>query len=397
MSTVAKRQPRRSKSLIASQTASDAGLRYMTDRGPGIRRLRRGRGFRYVDAHGEPLDNPDDLARIKSLVIPPAWENVWICPSPIGHIQATGYDKRGRKQYRYHARWRAVRDEAKYDRVMAFGRALPKIRERTERDLARPGLPRAKVLATVVQLLDRSLIRVGNDEYARTNHSYGLTTMRDKHVALDGGTIRFAFDGKSRVHHTIDVRDRQLARIVARCQELPGQELFQYIDDAGVVQDIDSADVNDYIHAVAGSEFTAKDFRTWAGTVLATMALQEFAAFDSQVQAKKNLVRAIAHVAQRLGNTPTVCRKCYIHPAVLAAYLDGSMIEALRHRTEQAIDESLGDLRPEEAMVLVLLQRRLAREDDANSRRRPRASATRKGTRVVHRSSRRASTRKRVG
>jgi DNA topoisomerase-1 len=354
----------------APEAARAAGLRYATDTRQGIIRKRSGKSFRYLAPDGKPIRNPETLARIKSLVIPPAWTDVWICPSPLGHVQATGRDEKGRKQYRYHPRWRAVRDAAKYDRMMAFGRALPTIRERTGRDLALPGLPRRKVLAAVVRLLERSLIRVGNDEYAKANRSFGLTTMRDRHVEIDGATIRFEFRGKSGIHHEIDIDDRRLARVVKRCQELPGQELFQYVDEDGKVQDIDSADVNEYLREITDQDFTAKDFRTWAGTVLAAMALQEFEAFDSQAQAKKNIVRAIERVAERLGNTPTVCRKCYVHPAVLDSYLDGSMIASLRQRAEQQMEESLGNLRPEEAAVMALLQNRLAREGEARSRKR---------------------------
>jgi DNA topoisomerase-1 len=358
----------------ASSTPSDptlvaksAGLRYATDDRPGIRRVRSGRGFRYIDADGHAIQDREVLRRIKGLAIPPAWEHVWICPSPLGHIQATGRDEKGRKQYRYHPRWREIRDSAKYDRMMAFGRSLSRIRESINRDLAAPGLSRHKVLAVVVQLLERSLIRVGNDEYARNNHSFGLTTMRDRHVALNGSIIEFQFRGKSGIRHKIALHDRRLARIVRRCQELPGQELFQYVDEDGTIQDVDSADVNEYLREITGSDFTAKDFRTWAGTVLAAMALQEFESFDSKAQAKKNVVRAIERVAERLGNTPTVCRKCYIHPALLDAYQDGSMIEVLRQRADQELVESLGDLRAEEAAVMALLQNRLAREDQAHT------------------------------
>ena len=254
--------------------------------------------------------------------------------------------------------------------MMAFGRALPQVREQTDRDLALAGLPRPKVLAAVIRLLERSLIRVGNDEYARSNHSYGLTTMHNGHVALDGGTIQFEFRGKSGIRHKIDLHDRRLARIVERCQELPGQELFEYVAEDGATRDVNSADVNEYLRAMTGCDFTAKDFRTWAGTVLAAMALQEFETFDSQAQAKKNIVRAIERVAERLGNTPTVCRKCYIHPAVIESYLDGSMIEVLRQRADQEMEESLGHLKPEEAAVLALLQHRLAREDEHVRKRR---------------------------
>jgi DNA topoisomerase-1 len=372
MSTTTVRRSHRATESDPAGAAKAAGLRYATDDRPGIQRKRAGKAFRYVGPDGQAVHDRETLARIKSLVIPPAWEQVWICPSPLGHIQATGRDEKGRKQYRYHPRWRAVRDGAKYDRMTAFGRALPGIRERTGRDLALPGLPRRKVLAAVVRLLERSLIRVGNDEYAKSNHSFGLTTMRDEHVALDGATVRFEFRGKSGIHHEIDIHDRRLARIVKRCQELPGQELFQYVDEDGKPQDVDSADVNEYLREVTGCDFTAKDFRTWAGTVLAAMALQEFETFDSQAQAKKNVVQAIKRVAERLGNTPTVCRKCYVHPAVLDAYLDGSMIETLRQRADQEMEESLGDLKPEEAAVMALLQNRLAREDETRTTRRSR-------------------------
>jgi DNA topoisomerase I len=357
-----------------TQAAKAAGLRYATDKRPGIQRKRAGKAFRYNALDGQSIRDPEILARIRSLAIPPAWEEVWICPSPLGHIQATGRDEKGRKQYRYHPRWREVRDGAKYDRMMAFGRTLPQLREQTDRDLALPGLPRRKVVAAIVQLLEQSLIRVGNDEYAKANHSFGLTTMFDKHVALDGASIQFKFRGKSGIRHKIDIRDRRLARIVKRCQELPGQELFQYIDEDGATQDIDSSDINDYLREMTGQDFTAKDFRTWAGTVLAAMALQEFEAFDSQAQARKNVVRAIESVAERLGNTPTVCRKCYVHPALLDAYQDGSMIEAVRQRADQEMEKSLGNLKPEEAAVMALLQNRLAREDKSRANRRSRSA-----------------------
>jgi DNA topoisomerase-1 len=355
--------------------AKAAGLRYATDKRAGIQRKRAGKAFRYIALDGQTIRDQEILARIRSLAIPPAWEDVWICPSPLGHIQATGRDEKGRKQYRYHPRWREVRDGAKYDRMMAFGRTLPRLREQTDRDLALPGLPRRKVVAAIVQLLEQSLIRVGNDEYAKANHSFGLTTMFNKHVALDGSSIQFKFRGKSGIRHKIEIRDRRLARIVKRCQELPGQELFQYIDEDGATQDIDSSDINDYLRETTGQDFTAKDFRTWAGTVLAAMALQEFEAFDSQAQAKKNVVRAIESVAERLGNTPTVCRKCYVHPAILDAYQDGSMIEALRQRADQEMEKSLGHLKPEEAAVMALLQNRLAREDTSRASKRSRSAS----------------------
>ena len=340
-------------------SAKAAGLRYVSDATPGFARRPKGKSFTHLGLDRETIRDPDDLARIKSLAIPPAWTEVWICSRADGHLQATGRDARGRKQYRYHPRWRTVRDESKYDRMMAFAGALPAIRKRTDADLARPGLPREKVLAAVVRLLETTLIRVGNEAYARSNKSFGLTTMRDRHVRVGKKDVRFEFRGKSGVKHEIDLADPRLARIVGRCRDLPGQELFQYLDEGGHPRAIDSAEVNAYLQEAAGREFTAKDFRTWAGTVLASLALREFEAFDSDAQAKKNVLRAIEHVAERLGNTPSVCRKCYIHPEVIEAYLDGSMLRTLRQRAEGEIKDGLARLRPEEAAVVALLQQRL--------------------------------------
>lgn len=340
-------------------SARSAGLRYVSDDGPGLRRRRASRSFRYVDARGRPVRDPETLRRIKRLAIPPAWSDVWICPDPDGHIQATGRDARGRKQYRYHPRWRATRDDSKYHRMIAFAHALPAIRARVAADLGRPGLPREKVLAAVVRLLEATMIRVGNAEYSRANGSFGLTTLRDRHATIDGPELRFRFRGKSGIRHEVGLRDRRLARVVARCRDLPGQELFQYLDDDGRVHDVHSDDVNDYLRALGGQDFTAKDFRTWSGTVLAALALQEFEAFDSQAQARKNVVRAIEAVARRLGNTPSVCRKCYVHPAILESYLDGSMLRAARQEADRTLAEDLHDLQPEEAAVLALIRRRL--------------------------------------
>lgn len=345
-------------------SARSAGLRYVSDRRPGIRRRRAGTHFSYIGLDGTPIRDSQELARIKSLGIPPAWTDVWICPHPQGHLQVTGRDAKRRKQYRYHPRWREAREETKYDRMIAFGQALPRIRARVERDLALPGLPHRKVLATIVRLLETTLIRVGNQEYARENKSFGLTTMRDRHVNVEGATMRFSFRGKSGVQHQIGSQDRRLAHIVARCQALPGQELFQYLDNAGKRQTVDSADVNDYLREIGGQDFTAKDFRTWAGTVLATLALQEFEAVDAADEAKANVVRAIEQVAARLGNTPAVCRKCYIHPAVIESYLDGTMPRTVAQQARQELAESLADLQPEEATVLTLLRQRLDREAD---------------------------------
>lgn len=348
-----------------ADSARACGLRYVTDSNHGIRRARAGRGFSYRGPDGKVIHDRHELARIRRLVIPPAWSDVWICPDPQGHIQATGRDDRGRKQYRYHLRYRATRDETKYGRMVAFAEALPRIRARTNRDLKRRGLSRKKVLATVVRLLEATLIRVGNEEYARQNGSYGLTTLRDRHVEVDGPTVRFAFRGKSGVKHRVDVRDRRLARIVEHCRDLPGYELFQYVDDDGERRSVKSEDINDYLRSITRQDFTAKDFRTWAGTVLAASALEELRAFDSHAQAKKNIVRAIEDVAKRLGNTTAVCRKCYVHPAILDAYLDGSLVHTLRRRVEKEMVESLGELRPEEAAVLALLQQRLKRDEQA--------------------------------
>jgi DNA topoisomerase-1 len=339
------------------ESAKAAGLRYVTDERPGIARKRVGRGFSYVGPDGKPVRDGDELKRIKSLGIPPAWTEVWICPVANGHMQATGRDAKGRKQYRYHPRWREVRDETKYGRMVAFGEALPAIRKRVERDMSLAGLPREKVLATVVRLLDTTLIRVGNEEYARENRSFGLTTMRTRHVDVSGSRLRFEFRGKSGKRHLIELRDRRLAGMVRRLQELPGQELFQYVDDDGERRAIDSQDVNDYLREIAGDEFTAKDFRTWAGTVLAAMALREFEAFDSEAQARKNVVRAIESVAERLGNTTAICRRCYVHPAVLDAYLDGSLPDTLKQQAERGKAGSPQKLRNEEAAVLMFLER----------------------------------------
>lgn len=344
------------------QTAKSAGLRYVSDESPGVRREGEAPNFRYLDPAGRAVSEPSELARIKSLAIPPAWTEVWICPHRNGHLQATGRDARGRKQYRYHKRWRESRDETKYSRMIAFAAALPRIRAHIARDLKKPELSRERVLATVVRLLEASLIRVGNDEYARDNRSYGLTTLKDKHVKVRGGTLRFEFRGKSGKTHCVDIEDRQLAAQVKKCQDLPGQELFQYLDEQGVRQDVTSDDVNNYLREASSADFTAKDFRTWAGTVLAAMALRELEKFDNKTQAKKNVVQAIENVAKRLGNTAAVCRKCYVHPAIIDAYLDGAVVQTLRQKAEREIARGIRKLKPEEAAVLALLQQRLAQQ-----------------------------------
>jgi DNA topoisomerase-1 len=342
--------------------AKAAGLRYVLDDRPGIRREPDKDGFRYLDARGDAIDDEATLKRIKSLAIPPAWTGVWICPQANGHLQATGRDARGRKQYRYHPKWREVRDEVKYERMIKFGKALPQIRKEVDRALGLPGLPREKVLATIVYLLEATMMRIGNDEYARENKSYGLTTLRNRHVKIDGGEVEFRFRGKSGVYHKVKVRDRRLARIIQRSRDLPGQDLFEYLDDEDQPHTINSSDVNDYLREITGEDYTAKDFRTWSGTVLAAIALQEFEKFDSEAQAKKNIVRAIETVAEKLGNTPSVCRKCYVHPAVLDSYMDGTMVEGLLARAEEKLAEDLHELEPEEAAVLAMLQQRLARD-----------------------------------
>jgi DNA topoisomerase-1 len=345
---------------LPEQSARAAGLHYVDDTKPGIRRLRRGSSFYYVGANGRLIRNQDELRRIRSLVIPPAWTNVWVCPDPRGHLQATGRDARGRKQYRYHAKWREVRDETKYHRMISFAQALPAIRRRTAADLKHPGLSRRKVLAAVVQLLEKTLIRVGNDEYAKENQSFGLTTMRDGHVAVNGARVRFAFRGKSGVEHDIDLNDRRLARTIKACRDIPGYDLFQYYDADGGRHAIGSGDVNAYLKEIAREDFTSKDFRTWAGTVLAAQLLKELRTFTSDTQAKRNIVAAVESVAKRLGNTRAVCRKCYIHPAVIDAYLDGSMLKSVAQRARRVAREA--GLSEGEAGVLDLLQRRLAKE-----------------------------------
>lgn len=347
--------------VFASVTAKQTRLRYSTDEKPGIRRKKRGTGFYFVAPDGRKITDLETLKRIKHLVIPPAWTDVWICPFENGHIQATGRDNRGRKQYRYHERWREQRDETKFARMLKFAHVLPKIRRRVRHDLRQRGMPREKVLATIVRLLESTLIRVGNDEYARDNHSYGLTTMRNRHVAVRGKKLCFTFRGKAGKQHEISLYDRQLARIVKRCQEMAGQELFVYEDEAGAVRDVCSQDVNEYLRAITGDDFTAKDFRTWAGTVLAAVALREFAAATHQTPLKKNIVRAIQAVARVLGNTPTVCRKCYIHPAILDSYLSGNTIAEIQQRNGGKVRRGIFHLSSAESAVLVLLQSRLKR------------------------------------
>lgn len=342
--------------LVEGKRAAQAvGLIYASDEQPGLRRKGCGRGFRYLDADGRPVRDPKTLKRIRSLAIPPAWTEVWICPRPEGHIQATGRDGKGRKQYRYHPDFRAVREDGKYEHMLDFADALPKIRETVAKHMARRDLSRECVLATVVHLLETTLIRVGNGEYAKQNKSYGLTTLRGPHVKIEGSAIRFQFLGKSGKTWRLQVDDRRVARIVRACQELPGQQLFQYLDAESNRQGVTSSDVNDFLREIAGRDVTAKDFRTWAGTVLAAVALQEFSAIDSQAKAKRNLKAAIESVAARLGNTVTICRKCYIHPEIINGYMAGDLDVEGAARYERKPQ----GLRPEEAAVLAVLKRRL--------------------------------------
>ena len=338
------------------ESAKAAGLRYVSDDAPGIKRRKAGRGFVYIGATGKVIRDVDEIRRIRSLAIPPAWRDVWICPIANGHLQATGRDAKGRKQHRYHPRWREIRDQTKYDKLLAFAKRLPAIRRQMEKDLALRGLPRAKILATVVRLLETGMIRVGNEEYARQNNSFGVATLRARHVNVSGPNIQFEFRGKSGVQHTFDLSDRRLAKIIKQCQELPGHELFQYIDDHGERCTIGSADVNDYLRAIAGDDFSSKDFRTWAGTVLAARALTALGSVTSKAT-KKNIARAIESVARQLGNTVAVCRKCYIHPAVVEAYLSGSLMDIFKRGQGRAGAIRRSELKEEEAAVMALLGR----------------------------------------
>lgn len=350
-----------SRSIVdPCDAAAQAGLRYVNDQEPGIGRRRAGKGFAYRMPTGELLQDEAALRRMRSIAIPPAWKDVWICVHPRGHVQATGRDARGRKQYCYHPQFREIRESAKFEHVVGFGQLLPTIRAKVAEHMALPGLPREKVLATVVHLLETTLIRIGNDEYSKQNGSYGLTTLRRKHVKVDGSELRFRFIGKGGKVWRLNVRNRRVAKIIKACQELPGQDLLQYIDEAGERQDVTSSDVNTYLKEITGQDISAKDFRTWAGTVLAALALQEFEAFDNDAKAKSNVRAAIERVASRLGNTPTICRKCYIHPELISAYLSGSLLLEVKEKVESELRDTLTSLRPEEAAVLALLRNRLS-------------------------------------
>jgi len=350
--------------------AKHAKLRHVDDTAPGITRHSARNGFDYRLPDGGLVRDIDNLKRIRSLAIPPAWTDVWISPDPNGHLQATGRDVRGRKQYRYHPRWREVRDEAKYSKLLIFSRALPKLRARVEEDLKRPGLTRERVLAAIVRLMDMTLFRIGNNEYAKENKSFGLTTLRDRHVAIEGSRIHISFRGKHGKHHETDINDRRLARIIKNCRDLPGYELFQYLDDKGDRHTVGSAEVNEYLREITGEEITAKDFRTWAGTKLAAEALREFELFDTEAERKKAVLRAVEKVAKHLGNTPAICRSCYIHPAVLDGYLDGSLLKSLAEETRNYLAENIEGMSAEEAAVTAFLRVRLGEltEQSASSR-----------------------------
>jgi DNA topoisomerase I len=338
-----------------------AGLRHSSDTQPGITRRRAGRGFSYRDPEGRAIRGDETLARIRSIAIPPAWTDVWICPWPNGYLQATGRDARGRKQYRYHTRYRRRRDDAKFSRLIAFAKVLPSIRERVDQDLARPGLPREKVLAAVVRLLELTLIRVGNDEYARLNRSFGLTTLQDRHAIVDGTSVKFRFRGKSGQQHEVGLRDRRLAAVVRRCRDLPGQELFQYVDESGEPRDVASDDVNAYLAEIAPG-VTAKDFRTWAGTVLAYRALRSLGKGATVREKQRNVTAAIRDAAENLGNTAAVARQAYVHPAVVDAYLDGRIRSALVQAAEDTDEPPGATEADEERAVVALLRARLGED-----------------------------------
>jgi DNA topoisomerase-1 len=352
-----------SENIVDPRDAAEtAGLLYVSDEEPGIRRKKSGKGFTYQKPDGSKVADKATLDRIKSLAIPPAYTDVWICAKANGHIQATGRDAKGRKQYRYHPAFREVRESTKYEHMLEFAQGLPAIRKTIDEHMSLRGLPREKVLATVVHLLENTLIRVGNADYVKQNKSYGLTTLRDPHVKVEGGELRFQFKGKSGKTWKLQVKDRRIARIVKACQDLPGQDLFQYLDENSAQQSVTSADVNAYLKEITGRDITAKDFRTWAGTVLAALALKEFEEFDSEAKAKKNIRAAIEKVSGRLGNTPSICRKCYVHPEVFSSYMDGELLLEVKEEIETELREDLPSLKPEEAAVLTLLQERLSRE-----------------------------------
>jgi DNA topoisomerase I len=346
--------------IDARDAAESAGLVYIDDQGSGITRRKSGKGWSYRDAAGEKVADKAVIERINRIGIPPAYTDVWICDDERGHIQATGRDAKGRKQYRYHERFREVRDSTKYEHMLTFAEVLPGIRERIDADMGRRGLPREKVLATVVRLLETTMIRVGNADYAKQNQSYGLTTLNDRHVKVEGGELRFRFKGKSGKQWNLKLADRRVAKIVKQSQDLPGQHLFQYLDEEGEQREVTSSDVNAYLREISGSDITAKDFRTWTGTVLAALALAEFEKFDSEAAAKKNVRAAIEKVSAKLGNTPAVCRRCYVHPEVIDSYMSEALVLEIEQQVERELRDNVAELRPEEALVFAFLQRRLS-------------------------------------
>ncbi len=353
-----------SPKLDPRAAAKAARLRYVHHQKPGLRRERDGDHWRFYKPDGTEVTAEEDVARIRKLAIPPAYTDVWICPDPRGHLQAVGRDARGRKQYRYHPRWRQVRDESKYSKMLVFGRVLPVIRAQVQVDLGLHGLPKRKVVAAIVALLEKTMMRVGNEEYAKQNQSYGLTTLKDQHAIVRGKHLTFDFRGKHGINHHIDLDDRRLAQVVKRCRDLDGQDLFQFVGEDGHQHHVTSDDVNQYLHEVTGEDVTAKDFRTWAATTLAAVTLSSLEAFDSTAKAKKNLLHAVEHVAKSLGNTPAICRKCYIHPAVFEGYLDGSLLEGLRARADEMVETGVAEegaprLTAEEMAITAYLARRL--------------------------------------
>jgi len=346
--------------IDARDAAESAGLVYVDDQSLGLTRRKSGKGWSYREATGAKISEKAVIERINRIGIPPAYTDVWICSDERGHIQATGRDAKGRKQYRYHERFREVRDSTKYEHMLTFAEVLPGIRERIDADMGRRGLPREKVLATVVRLLETTMIRVGNADYAKQNKSYGLTTLNDRHVKIEGGELRFRFKGKSGKQWNLKLADRRVAKIVKQSQDLPGQHLFQYLDEDGEQREVTSSDVNAYLREISGSDITAKDFRTWTGTVLAALALAEFEKFDSEAAAKKNVRAAIEKVSAKLGNTPAVCRRCYVHPEVIDSYMSQALVLEIEQQVERELRENVSGLRPEEALVLAFLQRRLS-------------------------------------
>lgn len=336
-------------------------LRYINDDTPGFGRKPHPKGFRYLDVNGKALKDPQHLARIKSLAIPPAWTNVWICPYSNGHLQATGRDAKQRKQYRYHSQWRKVRDEVKYEHMIDFGLHLPIIRKTIHEQLSKPGLTRQKILATIIYLLEHTMIRIGNDEYAKSNQSFGLTTLRNRHVEISGNDVYFHFRGKSKIVHKISLYDPRMARIIKRMMDLPGQELFQYVDKEGVRHSVDSADVNEYLQQITRRNFTAKDFRTWSGTLQTAIALIELERFNSIAQAKKNVTHAIECAAKKLGNTPSICKKCYVHPVIIEHYMAGDTFDIIKNDPKPADNKPINEyeLNDIEQYILNLLQSKL--------------------------------------